>query len=297
MILVSLSFVLKSKSFMEQTLWKKIIEKGKFNKFRSFINFVIITRMNIFCLICCEPYIKSEDIVSRPCGHVFHRNCIEHWFRTQQSCPKCRAAINTQNFIQLFFDVDETKRDFQKDIEQHKKVIADLKEQLTNHIEINKMHMVHMKSYEGRIDLMKEENACQREQILCNEEQIQSMKLENSDLKKQLSNHIEMNKMHMSQMKISERRINSMKEENACQREQIMELLKGELRNLHENNKKLEQEQQNAFRIIAHLEGRMNEKQEKITECEQKIEKNKLNDNANDCQSETEITTVMKVGT
>ncbi|CRK90384.1 CLUMA_CG004074, isoform A [Clunio marinus] len=229
--------------------------------------------MNIFCLICCEPHLKSEDIVSTPCGHVFHRNCIKHWFRIRKSCPKCRAAINTQNFIQLFFDIDENKGEFQKDIEQHKKVIADLKTELRENIEINKSYMDHM---------------------LCNEEQIKSMRVVITDLKTELTNYIEMNKMHMMYMKSSERRVNSLKEENSNQREQIMDL-KEKLRILQESNKKLKQKKQNAFRIIGNLEGKMKGQQGKITKCELKIEKNKLNDNANNCQNETEISTIAKV--
>jgi uncharacterized membrane protein YgcG len=44
------------------------------------------------CTVCLDDFTKSGSFVL-PCGHPFHRTCIEHWFahNRQRTCPLCRA--------------------------------------------------------------------------------------------------------------------------------------------------------------------------------------------------------------
>ncbi|CRK96241.1 CLUMA_CG009668, isoform A [Clunio marinus] len=66
--------------------------------------------MNLFCPICSELQLKTENIISTQCGHIFHRNCLENWLKTSsRSCPTCRTATNSHNLIKLFFEVDDNK--------------------------------------------------------------------------------------------------------------------------------------------------------------------------------------------
>ncbi|XP_020173406.1 uncharacterized protein [Aegilops tauschii subsp. strangulata] len=46
------------------------------------------------CPICLE----EDDAAAwkeTPCGHRFHRRCVERWLREKESCPMCRREIVT----------------------------------------------------------------------------------------------------------------------------------------------------------------------------------------------------------
>lgn len=48
------------------------------------------------CVICFE----SLDDKNRPpaiikhCGHVYHKECLEPWFKQKRNCPSCRIHVN-----------------------------------------------------------------------------------------------------------------------------------------------------------------------------------------------------------
>ena len=53
---------------------------------------VLMTRE---CAICLDSYLKDCIMVSVPCRHVFHQNCLEKWFKSGSqyknfNCPVCR---------------------------------------------------------------------------------------------------------------------------------------------------------------------------------------------------------------
>jgi hypothetical protein len=47
------------------------------------------------CSICFET-IMSDDLQCLPCAHVFHRHCLQRWFRESATCPECRLSFNHQ---------------------------------------------------------------------------------------------------------------------------------------------------------------------------------------------------------
>ncbi|KAG5620778.1 hypothetical protein H5410_005996 [Solanum commersonii] len=45
------------------------------------------------CMVCLEELVKKEadnEIVSMPCSHMFHGECITKWLETSHYCPICR---------------------------------------------------------------------------------------------------------------------------------------------------------------------------------------------------------------
>ncbi|RLN35970.1 putative E3 ubiquitin-protein ligase XERICO [Panicum miliaceum] len=46
------------------------------------------------CSVCLAGFV-AEAVVNRlPCGHLFHRGCLETWLRYERAtCPLCRAHV------------------------------------------------------------------------------------------------------------------------------------------------------------------------------------------------------------
>ena len=51
---------------------------------------------NTNCVICMEEFDtdKEKKVCSMPCGHFFHRQCLEQWLRNDASCPICKHRID-----------------------------------------------------------------------------------------------------------------------------------------------------------------------------------------------------------
>ncbi|KAL6593883.1 hypothetical protein ACP70R_048784 [Stipagrostis hirtigluma subsp. patula] len=46
------------------------------------------------CAVClAEIGVREAAGLVPGCGHVFHAECIEAWFRVNSTCPLCRAAV------------------------------------------------------------------------------------------------------------------------------------------------------------------------------------------------------------
>ncbi|RLN41843.1 hypothetical protein C2845_PM01G41790 [Panicum miliaceum] len=47
-----------------------------------------------YCCVCMSACRDGEEIRSLPCGHAFHRDCVDRWLaRCRRTCPLCRAHV------------------------------------------------------------------------------------------------------------------------------------------------------------------------------------------------------------
>lgn len=47
------------------------------------------------CAICLDEYRVNDPMVTLPCMHFFHRDCVKRWFQNQPNCPTCRCDIGS----------------------------------------------------------------------------------------------------------------------------------------------------------------------------------------------------------
>ena len=46
------------------------------------------------CQVCQFPYEEGEELRRLPlCGHCFHKDCIDSWLRSKDTCALCRKSI------------------------------------------------------------------------------------------------------------------------------------------------------------------------------------------------------------
>jgi hypothetical protein len=64
--------------------------KREYNPIRS----ILCARQNICCPICLGAFAPDHPITEiSPCGHYFHRACLNQWAHVNTSCPLCRCAF------------------------------------------------------------------------------------------------------------------------------------------------------------------------------------------------------------
>ena len=64
-------------------LWKSFMAVGKEE------NHTLVK-----CQVCQFPYEDGEELRNLPiCGHYFHRECVDSWLQTKNTCALCRKAI------------------------------------------------------------------------------------------------------------------------------------------------------------------------------------------------------------
>jgi hypothetical protein len=55
--------------------------------------------MTLKCPICWD--ILKMDACTTPCGHLFHKSCLNKWLESQQNCPQCREPCRKE-ILRLF---------------------------------------------------------------------------------------------------------------------------------------------------------------------------------------------------
>ena len=50
-------------------------------------------RTAVKCQVCQFPYDECDELRELPCGHYFHKECIDSWLETKDTCALCRRSI------------------------------------------------------------------------------------------------------------------------------------------------------------------------------------------------------------
>ena len=44
--------------------------------------------------MCCVEFDLEEEACQLPrCKHVYHRECVEPWFKENKACPTCKMDV------------------------------------------------------------------------------------------------------------------------------------------------------------------------------------------------------------
>ncbi len=49
------------------------------------------------CQVCQFPYEEGDELRELPCEHYFHKDCIDSWLETKDTCALCRKSIVPDN--------------------------------------------------------------------------------------------------------------------------------------------------------------------------------------------------------
>ncbi|XP_057774415.1 E3 ubiquitin ligase BIG BROTHER-related-like isoform X2 [Salvia miltiorrhiza] len=45
------------------------------------------------CVICCDGYKHGAKVITLPCAHHYHSNCITTWLQQNKQCPICQKEV------------------------------------------------------------------------------------------------------------------------------------------------------------------------------------------------------------
>lgn len=46
------------------------------------------------CSVCLEHFVSGQQLISLPCKHRFHPDCLTPWLESHAKCPYCRAKVS-----------------------------------------------------------------------------------------------------------------------------------------------------------------------------------------------------------
>jgi len=49
---------------------------------------------NMNCAVCLSEFEDGDQLRRLPCGHHFHKRCVDQWLRRSNKCPLCMGAID-----------------------------------------------------------------------------------------------------------------------------------------------------------------------------------------------------------
>ena len=84
---IVVGIILQSQATSEETIFKKLRENSKINKFMPQGSF------NTTCGICIEKMKRNDIVRELTCKHSFHIDCIDQWFEKKCCCPYCNQAF------------------------------------------------------------------------------------------------------------------------------------------------------------------------------------------------------------
>lgn len=55
----------------------------------------LTSKKNEHCVICYQSYEKGVSMITLPCKHPYHADCIRKWLEISKACPICGGEVTT----------------------------------------------------------------------------------------------------------------------------------------------------------------------------------------------------------
>lgn len=80
---------------LDETIVKKGLCEAEIKKFPTytFLSSDQMAKPDSCCVICISTFEVGEIVREIPCGHEFHRDCIDKWLSTSIKCPTCNKYL------------------------------------------------------------------------------------------------------------------------------------------------------------------------------------------------------------
>ncbi|KAG8088537.1 hypothetical protein GUJ93_ZPchr0010g10878 [Zizania palustris] len=57
------------------------------------------------CCVCISRFCDGEEVRRLPCGHAFHRDCVDRWLALcRRTCPLCRLHVGGSGVVAAGMD-------------------------------------------------------------------------------------------------------------------------------------------------------------------------------------------------
>ncbi|OLY82145.1 E3 ubiquitin-protein ligase [Smittium mucronatum] len=84
--------ILKKKSYKYSKKLPNVFDSSYKLSLHDTIN-IIESADSHECLICMDIMLVGDKVSDIPCGHRYHKRCLERWLKkVQKSCPECQAS-------------------------------------------------------------------------------------------------------------------------------------------------------------------------------------------------------------
>ncbi|CAG9313425.1 unnamed protein product [Blepharisma stoltei] len=66
----------------------------------------VASHLGNICVICMEDFKGDSNVRKLNCGHIFHVECIDEWFKHHKACPMCKRDCEVPDIVvkELIFD-------------------------------------------------------------------------------------------------------------------------------------------------------------------------------------------------
>ncbi|CAL4895441.1 unnamed protein product [Urochloa decumbens] len=54
----------------------------------------VVSAEDAVCCICLARYVDNDELRLLPCGHFFHKDCVDKWLKINALCPLCKAELD-----------------------------------------------------------------------------------------------------------------------------------------------------------------------------------------------------------